>query len=305
MRRLRSSLLVLAAGLLSGQTGGKPPAFEAASVKIADRKLIPGITFKMAGGPGTSDPGRITYTQIRLLQLLMRAWDVESYRIAGPAWLTSPDAEWYNITATMPPETTRQQFHEMLQNLLVERFQMRLHHEIRDFPGYELTVAPGGPKLREPANADAPEPSTGPSGKSGEDGFLILPPGHGKGVRMASNGVYAKFQNCTVDELVEPYLSSFIQQSTGATTNHIVDKTGLTGRYDFTLKFDARNSSVRVVSGIGAAEPPAPGTASEPSGLPGLFTALEKQLGLKLVKVKAFPLDTMVIDHIEKAPTEN
>jgi uncharacterized protein (TIGR03435 family) len=303
-----TGLLVLAASFANGQTVNKSLRFEAASVKIAGKNFIPGLTGKMTGGPGTSDPGRITYRQVSLIQLLMKAWDVEYYRIDGPAWLksTAHELDLYDITATLQPGTTRQQFQLMLQNLLVERFQIKLHHETRTLPGYELVVAPGGPKLKEPANPDAPEPDRGPTGKLGDDGFLALPPGHGKGVRMASGGVYAKFQNCTIAELVDPYLRSFIQQSTGAQTNHIVDKTGLTGKYDYTLKFDARALDSAVVVAPGMMRAASSGdSASDPSGLPNLFNALEKQLGLKLVKSKGFPLDTIVIDHIERMPTEN
>lgn len=307
MERMLLPIVVLAAGLAGGQTGSQPTAFEAASLKVAGKRFIPGLSGKMSGGPGTGDPGRIVYTQIPLMHFLMKAWDVEYYRIAGPAWLkaSAPDADLYDITATMPPGTTRQQFREMLRNLLVERFRIRLHHETRTYPGYELVVAPGGPKLREPANPDAPDPDSGPTGKSGDDGFLLLPPGHGKGVRMASNGIYAKFQNCALAELIEPYLRSFLQQSTGAQTNHIADKTGLAGKYDYTLKFDARgaDSAVVVAPGVRAASPS--GSASDPSGLPNLFNALEKQLGLKLIKSKGFPLDTIVIDEIQRVPAGN
>jgi uncharacterized protein (TIGR03435 family) len=307
-------LLVLAASLANGRAANKPLTFDAASVKVADKALIPFVSHRMKGGPGTSDPGRIAYTQITLIQLLMRAWDVEYYRIDGPAWLkgTLHETEQYTIIATMPPKTTKPQFRVMLQNLLVERFQIQLHHETRNFPGYELVVAPGGPKLREPANPDAPEPDHGPTGEHGDDGFLVLPTGHGAGVRMPpTGGVYAKFQNCTIAELIDPYLRSFIQLSTGAQTNHIVDKTGLAGKYDYSLKFDTHGLDIAVVvsPGIRAASSGSsasdPGLASDPSGLPNLFSAMEKQLGLKLVKSKGFPLDTIVIDHIEKTPTEN
>jgi uncharacterized protein (TIGR03435 family) len=306
-------LLVLAASLANGQAANKPFTFDAASVKVADKAFIPGVTDKMKGGPGTSDPGRIAYTQVDLIQLLMKAWDLEYYRIDGPAWLkgTVHETDQYTIIAIMPPETTKPQFQLMLQNLLVERFRIQLHHEIRNFPGYELVVAPGGPKLREPANPDAPAPDRGPTGKLGDDGFLVLPTGHGKGVVMTSAGTYAKFQNCTIAELIDPYLRSFIQLSTGAQTIHIVDKTGLAGKYDYSLKFDTHglDSAVVVSPGIRAASSGSsasdPGSASDPSGLPNLFSAMEKQLGLRLVKSKGFPLDTIVIDHIEKTPTEN
>jgi uncharacterized protein (TIGR03435 family) len=212
---------------------------------------------------------------------------------------------WYNITATIPPGTTKEQFQTMLQNLLMVRFQIQLHHEIRDFPGYELVIAPGGSKLKEPASPEAPEPEQGPTGKAGHDGFLVLPTGHSKGVRMSGTEFYANFQNCRIAELF-PYLPSFIHLATGTVTIHIVDKTGLTGIYDFSLKFDthAPESAVVVSPWTGAAS--SGSSESEPSGLPNLFKAMEKQLGLRLLKIaKGVALDTIVIDHVAKVPTEN
>jgi uncharacterized protein (TIGR03435 family) len=287
-------------GRAQSKAGQVAPAFEVASVKTFDGPLYPGA-LQMKGGPGSSDPGRVTWGAVDLLSLLMKAFDVGGYRIVGLASSKGRDIKLFTITATMPPETTRQQFQLMLQNLLVERFKLQFHHETRSFPGYELVVAPGGPRLREPADPDAPEPDRGPTGEHGDDGFPVLPKGHGKGVRMSSGGFYAKFQDCTITELIEPYLRSFIQQSTGAETNAIVDKTGLTGKYDFTLKFDSRGGAT-IVGPEGTILRP---ESDEDSGLPDIFRALEKQLGLKLVKVNGVALDTIVIDHVEKQPTAN
>ncbi len=83
-----------------------------------------------------------------------------------------------------------------------------------------------------------------------------------------------------------------------------MDKTGLTGKYDFTLKFDPRSFGANVV--VGPQMQSDRTTASDPgSGLPDIFRAVERQLGLKLVRAKGFPLDTIVIDQMEKVPTEN
>jgi uncharacterized protein (TIGR03435 family) len=203
----------------------------------------------------------------------------------------------------MPPATTRQQFQAMLQDLLIERFRIQLHHETRTFPGYELTVRQGGSKLKPPADPDAPESDEGPAGGTDKEGFPLLPTGHGKGVVMAGTGVYAKFQNCTLGELI-PYLRSFLKLAAGAETNHVVDKTGLDGKYDYTLRFDTRGGEGKVAVGRGLAAD-SPDSANAPSGLPDLIRAVENQLGLKLVKANGFPLDTIVIDRIEKTPIEN
>jgi uncharacterized protein (TIGR03435 family) len=288
------------------QKAAGAPAFEAASVKISGAARVGRIADRMRGGPGSGDPGRITYDHVRLLELLMKGWDMESYRIIGPAWLSDRNAAFFDVAATLPPETTTPQFQRMLQGLLTERFKIKLHHEVRPFPGYELVVAPDGPKLKRSSGDTAQDPVAGPTRvKLDADGFLVLPPGHGQGISMG-RGIHAKFQQYTMAELVAaPYLRSFIEQSTGATNSHVVDRTGLAGEYDFTLKFDARRGPPVVAPGVRASGPQQQTPASDPSGLPNFFAALERQLGLKLVKVKGFPLDTIVLDHVERAPVEN
>jgi uncharacterized protein (TIGR03435 family) len=80
------------------------------------------------------------------------------------------------------------------------------------------------------------------------------------------------------------------------------DKTGLTGKYDFTLAFDRAGSDIMVGPGVLAeAGPP----ESEAGGLPNISKAIEKQLGLKLVKAPDIPMDTLVIDHAERTPLGN
>jgi uncharacterized protein (TIGR03435 family) len=117
--------------------------------------------------------------------LLARAYDVWLDQISGPAWLNDRSAYAYRIDATLAPNTTMEQFRLMLQNLLAERFHLRLHHETKTRPGYELMVASGGPKLQEwvpAANAAA--------GKPGVDGneFERLPPGASVGFIIPKSG---------------------------------------------------------------------------------------------------------------------
>lgn len=287
----------------------QPPQFDAASVKIGEPTLVPMVSGRMTGGPGTRDPRRITYRQVRLKEILMKAWGVQRDQIAGPPWLTDGGpSDSYTITATMPPDTTQEKFRMMLQHLLIERFRIRFHHETRNVASFELVVAPGGSKLKE-SDPNIPPPDTGPPTGADKDGFPLLPPGHGAGI-VSVNGEHAKFQDYTLADLCTPYLRLFVTESFGADQGPIVDKTGLTGRYDFTLKFDARNSGDVVVSpAIRASIAPATSGADHAlypgSGLPGLFIALKKQLGLRLVRVKELPLDVLVIDHIEKVPLEN
>src|ERR1700704_5899707 len=115
---LRASLVALACGFAYAQTPDKSLTFEVATVKPSVPPTPNGRGMVMfrgpSGGPGSKDPGRIDYPNMSLKNLLMNAYDVKSFQITGPAWL---DSERFDITATLPPDTTKDQFRVMLQNL--------------------------------------------------------------------------------------------------------------------------------------------------------------------------------------------
>jgi uncharacterized protein (TIGR03435 family) len=301
--------VLLSVRALGAQTADSRITFEVASVKPAG-PFIPGPQ-GMHGGPGTDDPGRVTIPRATLAGLLTQAYDVWIDQISGPAWFSDGTAYAYSIAATMPPGTTKDQFRVMLQNLLAERFRVALHHETQIRPGYELVVAAGGPKFKE----WTPAPDAAP-GKPGVDanGFPRLAQSAGPGaaftlntsgrpapIRITFRGSMATFCRS---------LSADINQSNGAPMGvaqpRVVDRTGLTGTYEFTLEF----AGTVLMPGIVPSAPPADDAgapiASDPGeGAPNIFTAVEKQLGLKLVKVKDVPVDVLIIDNAEKVPTEN
>jgi uncharacterized protein (TIGR03435 family) len=122
-----------------------PPAFEAASVKVtAPADGLPGRP-RISGGPGSSDPGRIDYQSMTLGSVVQRAYDLPFYRLSAPAWFNT---ERHDIHATIPEGATEEQFRQMLQNLLAERFKLVAHREAREMLVDELTVARGGPKFK-------------------------------------------------------------------------------------------------------------------------------------------------------------
>ena len=277
---------VLASCGLFGQTA-PPPAFEVASVRPAP-PVVAGTDCSMRGGPGTSDPGRITYPCTWLGTLLTKAYGVRHDQISGlPGW---SETQAYSIVAKIPPNTTKDQFNLMLQNLLAERFHLTLHHETREFQVYTLLVAKGGPKMK-PSLPD-PQAETSPP-----KGFPVLGPGARVATATGYGPLYGSVRSThrqTMAEFAEG-LGAMVNMSNGdgivrggPPPAHVIDKTGLTGEFDFTLEF------------AGAVFP---GGADE-SLAPTLFVALEKQLGLKLEKGKA-GLDVLVIDHVDKGPTEN
>lgn len=252
------------------------------------------------GGPGTSDPGRLYYPDATLKNLLVEAYGLPRFRIQGPDWL---DEERFDIDAVMPPETTAAQFRQMLENLMIDRFQMSMHRETQVVPGYALVVDSRGPKLRKspeistPAAASPAQPEhalrRGPDGfpifqgKLGPDGFPpSLPPFpvnlNGVPGFHAPYGWRLYFLHKTMYDLVD-YLRVSLHCP-------VIDATSLSSAYDFTLTYMLNGTEAPSDSVYRAA--------------PDLFTALRSQVGLKLNSRK-LPDETIVIDHIEKVPTKN
>jgi len=269
--------------------------FEVASVKPSD-PASPGRGGRQ-GGPGTADSGRITYSRVTLQALIREAYGVNFDQIQGPGWIAE---ERYDIRATVPPGATKDDLKVMYQHLLEERFKLALHHITKDFPVYELTIAKGGSKLKE--NTETLEPSRpgDPRLPPDRDGFPQFPPGKAGMASELVNGLNrTSARGMALSSLlfqVGAQLGTVTGQNTFA-PGRIVDKTGLSGKYDFHLEFAGG-------FGIGTAlSLPASADASEPSG-PSLMEAMEKQLGLKLTKTTGH-LDVLVIDHAEKTPTEN
>lgn len=302
------------ASLACGQT------FDVATVKSAAPPTPNGrgmVRFAFAtGGPGTNDPGRIHYPFTTLKALLQNAYDVKDFQISGPDWLAT---ERFDIQATMPPETTKEQFKVMLQNLLAERFKVTVHRETKELPMYSMIVAKNGPKLKEsppetpaaPADADdtpkPPPPLPAPGQmKFDPQGFPILPapPGGGRGgmfQMMMPGRARLMATRQTMQDLAER-LSSVL-------TKPVTDATGLKAKYDFTLTYSPEGLAG---GGLFFGPPPGGGGGGEEArkNMPDveapqdLFSAIQAQLGLKLEPKKG-PVTLIVVDKAEKTPTEN
>ena len=289
----------------TASSNGKPLNFDVASVKTA---IVPdgvtvvgemrgvrkgsGITLpRNTGGPGTDDPGRIHFPLISVKALLVRAWD-SYFEIVGPGWL---DTQIVQVDATMPPDTTKAQFQEMLRNLITDRFELKHHTETKQITGYSLVVTKNGSKLKESAdqNGGAPGPFSRAT-QRGPDGFLILPPRAGPwSMSQSMGGGHTRmvFQQQTMQDLT---------QALGRMLNSTVtDATGLTAKYDFTVTFaGGTEPGEPIASSLPATQP----DAAEP--LPDIFSALQAQLGLKLEQKKV-AVEVFVVDHMEKTPTGN
>ena len=304
-------LLVLAAGAAMAQTA----AFEVASVKPA-APLDRGQILSGEAHVGMKiDAARVDIGSMSLADLIRVAYRVKPYQISGPDWMAS---ERFDVLAKMPEGATSEQVPEMLQALLAERFKLAVHHESKEHAVYALVVGKNGPKLKEsladadaPAGAGAPDasdnvnPQVRVSGRGENASVSISGGGIGTArMSMGPNGTMRlEAPKMNMPALADT-LSRFFDRP-------VVDLTELKGTYQVALDLsmeDLRNAA-RTMGMMGpgmgggrdGARPPTD-AASDPGGL-SIFAAVQ-QLGLKLEPRKV-PIDLVVIDHLEKAPTEN
>jgi uncharacterized protein (TIGR03435 family) len=197
----------------------------------------------------------------------------------GPDWLAK---DQFQIDAKMDPDTagalnklapSEQKFarQHMLQALLAEYFKLKTHRESEEIPVYELVVAKGGPKLKEITDPNVPE----------------------GGIFNGRSGGTVEFQSSRGAVALEN-LAGLLGIYSG---RPVVDKTGLTGKYEFKLRFTPMNPSAT------APGADTDGSAVEPSDSPFLMKAIEEQLGLKLVPAKGARA-VIVVDHVE-LPAKN
>jgi len=216
--------------------------------------------------------------------LLRWAFDVEDDRIIGaPSWAKS---NRYDIEAKVTPENAakvdalnREARRAMLIPLLAERLNMKYHREARELPTYALVRAKSGTKLR---NSN-PEDFTDRAGSP----FSGTPP---KGIDTRGGMEVSQGRIVSHDTTIV-MLAKMLSPQLGRT---VVDKTGLTGRYDYTLQWTPDNN---VPSGAADTSGDVHATDADAAGV-SLFTAIQEQLGLKLESEKG-SVDVIVIDHIE------
>jgi len=265
-------------------------SFEVASVKPATAEA----RGSMDGGPGTSDPTLFTAPSATLQNLLMFAYDVRAYQIVGPAWLS---AERYAIRARVPARATTAALKVMLQQLLAERFVLVLHHETRAIPTCELVVAKNGPKLQRATVTGGPPGPAGSGLTFDKDGVPLLPPGKPRLISLAVRGqIYMVGRAETI--------SAFAEMLKNQLRQPLIDKTGLEGRYDFTLVFtpDYGGGQPSGASNETTTDPSSLGAVLEPPT--SVFSAIQEQLGLKL-EIRRNPLDVIVVDRAQRVPVEN
>jgi uncharacterized protein (TIGR03435 family) len=316
MQKLACSLVVfvLGAGTASAQQSAAKKAFEVASVKVAGpldpQKLLSGqqrVGMKQ-------DAGRVDIENWSLFELLNAAFKVPLSRLTGPEAPTIASVltgARFDIHATLPAGATPEDVPEMLQSLLAERWKLAYHIEKREQQVYALVVGKDGPKL-EPSPPDpAPEASANATNRpdpiqvSGDpQKGMVVRAGQAGAMKlnMTADGIRMENEKLTLEQLADT-LTQFVGRP-------VVDQTRLKGTYKIAIEMSREDAlAAGRALGVGGAaagpgQPGAPaGGASDPSGGTSAFRSVEK-MGLKLESKKA-PIDYMVIDKLEKVPTED
>jgi len=266
-----------------GQSPAARPEFEVASVK----KSAPAVAGQVNIGVHI-DSAMVRYSTLPMRSYIRMAYRVSDYQVLGPDWLAT---ENFDIAAKLPEGANRAQLPEMIQSLLAERFKLVLHRDKKEFPVYALVVAKNGPKLKESP------PDSSPGANTTVD--VNVTAGRGGGVIDMGNGSTIGYGRDRL-EAKKVTLSALAVAVERLLDRPVVDMTGIAGTYDFSLEYswDELRSLVRTSSG-GATELPA--NPDAPGNL--IFTSLAA-FGLKLEPRKA-PIEVLVVDRIERTPTEN
>jgi uncharacterized protein (TIGR03435 family) len=275
MRCFLAAIVCLAVHAFA-QTPSPSPRFDAAAIKPAAPSADGRIMVGIQGGPGTRNPGQMNFWNISLADLIQNPYNVKNFQVSGPDWLWS---ERFDITAKVPSGVTKEEGRVMLRNMLADRFKLVLHRTTKEASMYALVVAKGGPKLK--------EAETGPA---------AAPPK--RMMMMDGNGLLKMDLKGATTSAIVDMLGLQLERP-------VIDMTGLTGSYDVLMEF-APDPAVMAMKmgGFGQAPRSPAGAATDLNGAPTIFSALTDQLGLKLEARKG-PVETVVVDSVEKTPTEN
>jgi uncharacterized protein (TIGR03435 family) len=266
------------------------PAFEVASIRPSEPMPQPG-----AVGGVRITKGQFHSTLMSLKDYAAVAYNVKLYQISGPDWMGSTR---FDISATIPEgASANPPVTEMLQTLLTERFGIRMHREKKDFPVYVLEVAKSGLKMQpaQPLPDEEPNAPFEVSGGGSQQGVSINL-GRGSSITFG-NG---RFDALRLDMIsLADTLERFVDRP-------IINRTGLQERYTFGFPVTPEDYRVMMIrAGVAAGVPLPPEVLRFLDGASpaAVFDELRK-LGLNIVP-RTDPLDLIVIDSIEKAPTEN
>jgi uncharacterized protein (TIGR03435 family) len=226
------------------------PSFEVASVKVSHGSM--GERVRPDAIAATT--GSVTMTSVNLKAIIQWAYHLQSIQVQGPGWI---DTDRYDVVAKASGPASKEELRHMMRTLLEQRFKLVFHKETKEMQAYVFTVAKGGHKLTQ---------SVG-------DGEITAKP-TGKGLNVA-------FSHVT--------LADFTEMASSPLQGVVVDQTGLTGAWDFTI--DATMFAM-----------------NQPTGIEDVINMMvqiaNEQLGIK-IEQKKVPAEVFVVDRAEKTPVEN
>ena len=311
------------------------PAFEVATIKPSPPMDPAKIAAALQAG-GKMPIGanveflRAEYLYLDLRSLMSYAYGVKPYQITGPDWMAT---EHFDIVAKMPEGSKKEDAPKMLQTLLEERFKLTTHRASAEHPVLALVVGKGGPKLKasaeKPVAIDESAPlKPGESKMDGSNGPVRVKVDMTTGSSVIDMGLQGKmafkldpatrtmhleFSMTTMTGFADMVTQLFAQLG-GTGGRQVVDMTGIQGNYDATV--DLGLAEIIAMARAAGADIPAgapggpggqgnnPAVASDPGGGGTSLTDAVQSMGLKLESRKA-TVDQLIIDHIEKTPTEN
>jgi len=293
MNRLPALFLCAVTCVAAAQQAARPePAFEVATIKPSDpaeRRMMMQLS-----------DGVLHAKNMPLVELINFAYEIKSSSLLSglPEWAkqehydieAKQDEEEARALRKLPEEERGYATRRMVQKMLEERLHLKLAKEQKEQPVYALVVAKSGLKMK-PSAAPPPGDNSGPGAKPGDG------PGPGGPQRMR-RGMMMSRGELTGTDSTTGMIANVISHMPEASERVVVDKTGLTGHYDFTLKWTPEMPAP-AFRGADAGAPPPPTADNGPT----LFTALEEQLGLKLETAKDLVTSYRVenLDH----PTAN
>jgi len=332
-RSIAPFILVLLAAPHAGlsQAPQAKPAFEVATVKPSPPLDMAKLAADMQGGKMPRfgphvDAARASYTHMPLKLLIAVAYGVKAYQISGPGWLAS---EPFDIEAKMPDQASKDDAPRMLQTLLEERFNLAVHRDTQEHRVLALVVGKNGPKLKpSPTNLEAIDENAplkpGEMKMEGQDGPIKVTRNSDGSVTMnmgtkgtiiqrmdmENKSLHLDANLITMTGLADA-LTAMLHGG-GTDSRQVVDMTGLTGNYQVSLEIPlsdllatARRQGLAAKGpeGVGDSSDAPALAASDPEGGSTLFRSVEN-LGLRLEPRKA-KVEQLIIDHVEKNPTEN
>jgi uncharacterized protein (TIGR03435 family) len=312
------AIMLAGAGSAVGQAPAVGPVFDVASVRpaapIYQAVIFAGLRTGKRPEEMHIEADRATFKYMSLKQLIAYGYKVRAYQVSGPDWTTT---DRFDIMANLPAGASKDDVPAMLQALLDDRFKLAAHLETKDHPVLGLMLGKSGSKMKEvPAAAafdESAELTPGQTKVDSVDGPMILTrnPDGSTTYNMGTRGkmtLRVNGQAGTMDlegsAMTMKGLAAMLTTLGGGSGRQVVDMTGLKGNYEVKVVFgleeltaSLRDTGINVPGGGGG------GGGDDPSGTATVADALAN-LGLKMQGTHA-PVEQLVIDHVEKLPTEN